>query len=211
MIEHLDALAAHFKANLPTLKMVATHRGRFSVEELKDGQRLKPPALFVSFLRCAEFLELPSGQFDAACDWAAFIITADARGAPREVAALQLLKQVVLALPALHGDLVGRPERIAAENMWSGDLDDLALMIVALQWRQSVRIGASAFAGWHGDPAYAAEAVAEIDGVAGERPLDPAIYDAPPRLAGEVMAWLAGDIPLDDPGAPAETEVGDGA
>lgn len=144
----LTAVIKGLNARLPHLKTCELHGGRFNVEELKRLGR-QAPALFLSALAAPANTGVGDGRRQIALQLTAFVLASDQRGLPRDVAVLNLVEAVMMTLPQQTWGLpesdtplrCGFPERISAQNLYSGSLDKVKSALWGVSWRQSVMVG----------------------------------------------------------------------
>jgi hypothetical protein len=74
--------------------------------------------------------------------WAAFIVTRDTPAATRDVAALDYAEAVMrtVRLNRWGLDNAQKPERLAADNLFSGQLDRQGIALWAVSWQQGVAL-----------------------------------------------------------------------
>lgn len=136
-----DGIVAAIKAAIPALKEVKSHAGRFDLAEL---QRLaaKAPAVRVACLGVLSAKATP-GCVEITVSWAAFVIAKDQRGLKRDAAALALITAIMPTIPGnLWGlDNVDAPDKIRADNLYSGKLDQKGVALWGVRWQQDMQLG----------------------------------------------------------------------
>ena len=114
--------------------LVEAHGGRFGRAELARYSKRAPVVLIaaMSLPSVGErgSMTLPTVQF------AAFVICRDAPGEPRDTQALTLAEALVRHITGnrWEQESVQRPERINAENLYSGEIDRLGIAMWAVSW-----------------------------------------------------------------------------
>jgi len=140
-----DAIANNLKSKLPDLRECRPHAGRFDLSELRRVAA-KTPAVFVACLGVRESALLESGECDADLVMAAFVVTSDQKGLPRDVSALNIIEFLLMYVPGKQWGLQGRAfqaREVQAQNMYSGEVDKAGVAMWAAVWRQKVRLGES--------------------------------------------------------------------
>lgn len=135
-----QAIVASLRESLGQHVTVESHGGRFDRQELARYSK-RAPAVLVAAMSIPEMLDTPRpGR--AGVQWAAFIVTRDAPGATRDTQALTLAESLVRQIPGNTWgvDSTQRPDRINAENLYSGEIDRLGIAMWAVSWRQQVRL-----------------------------------------------------------------------
>jgi len=126
-----DAVLKALKAD------VRTHRGRFTVEDLKTVAAL-PMSVLVSCL-AVKGAEAGDGMVSCRCLWGAFPVTTDRPQAGRDASALVILTRLLEIIPTgLWGLDISAPRHVEATNLYSGQLDARGVAIWAVTWEQSV-------------------------------------------------------------------------
>ncbi len=140
-----QAIADQIKAKLPELRDCRAHAGRFDLGELRRVAT-KTPAVFIACLGVKESELRESGECDADLVMAAFVVTSDVRGLPRDLSALNIIEFLLLYLPGKQWGLGGKAfqaREVQAQNMYAGDVDKAGIALWAATWRQKVRLGTS--------------------------------------------------------------------
>tara|TARA_B100000700_G_scaffold140319_1_gene156343 strand:+ start:230 stop:775 length:546 start_codon:yes stop_codon:yes gene_type:complete len=120
--------------------LIESHGGRFDRAELARYSKRAPVVLIaaMSLPSVGErgSMTLPTVQF------AAFVICRDAPGEPRDTQALTLAEALVRHITGnrWEQESVQRPERINAENLYSGEIDRLGIAMWAVSWRQAIEL-----------------------------------------------------------------------
>ena len=145
----LAALTAGVSAKLPDLRACEAHRGPVTGGEIARLSK-RAPAVLAACLGVAAAAETGDRRVDARLRLAAFVVTADRVGLPKERAALAVVEGLLEYLPGFHpgaGLPAGSAEDLRAENLFSGPLDRTGVALWAVTWRQGLRLG-----GAEGDP-----------------------------------------------------------
>ena len=137
-----DAIVSAIKTALPALYTCEAHGGRFDFKELSRWSK-QAPAVLVAAVSVPSIADGPTRI--AQVRWVAYLVTRDTPQATRDVAALDfaeaLLRLVRNNTWAL--DNTQKPERLAAENLYSGQLDRSGMALWAVSWQQGVSLRAS--------------------------------------------------------------------
>lgn len=141
----LDGVCTVLKGRLPALKTCELHGGRFDVQELK---RLgtHAPAIYLSAMAAPLNGELGDGRRILRMQLTAFVVAKDAPGLSRDRAALNLVEALLLMIPNNVWGLAGQcsfPQKISAQNLYSGALDKTRLALWGVSWQQGVFAGQS--------------------------------------------------------------------
>ncbi|MEX0732844.1 MAG: hypothetical protein WED00_05685 [Aquisalimonadaceae bacterium] len=139
-----EAITAGIKSALPELRTCETHGGRFDRGELQRLSR-RAPAVFVAALGVPSVAETPRAGLPLV-GWAAFVIVSDTPQVSRDVIALDYA-EALLRLINDNGkghrwglDGAQKPERLAADNLYSGSLDKMRVAMWAVTWRQGIHL-----------------------------------------------------------------------
>ena len=142
LLDLRQAIVDDLQANIPDLKECAGHAGRFDREEIRRIAH-KSPAVFVACLAASE-TEDEGGEIESDLRWGAFIVAKDQRAVKRDEVALALLQALLLHLPGNRWNVeAGRPENIAAQNLYSGKIDKLGIAMWGVSWSQRMTLGAA--------------------------------------------------------------------
>lgn len=134
-----DAIVTAIDNALPDLYTCESHGGRFDTAELKRYSKQAPAVLVAA-------VSVPSLADDKTqtvqVRWAAFIITRDTPTASRDVAALDYAEALMRTVRRNTWGLdnVQNPERIAADNLYSGPLDRQGIALWAVSWQQGINL-----------------------------------------------------------------------
>jgi len=138
-----QAIADSIKTKLPDLRDCRPHAGRFDVKELRR-MATRTPAVLIACLGVSESVLRESGECDADLVMAAFVVTADVKGLPKDVSALNIIEFLMLYIPGKQWGLGGKvfqAREVQAQNMYSGEVDQAGVAMWAAIWRQKVRLG----------------------------------------------------------------------
>ena len=117
-----DAIVNAIKTALPDLYTVEAHGGRFDLKELTRWSK-QAPAVLVAAVSVPAIADGPTNI--AEVRWVAYLVTRDTPQATRDVAALDF-SEALLRLVRKNTwnlDNTQNPTRVAAENLYSGQLD----------------------------------------------------------------------------------------
>ncbi|EGJ49048.1 phage protein Gp37 [Desulfocurvibacter africanus] len=139
-----EAIVAKIKAELPELKTVESHGGRFDFAELKRVSA-RTPAAFAACLGVSDAQAWGSGgEVSCSALWAVFVVVASKqRDAPRDLVAMALTQAVLGLLPDQRWGLDASrssPGQIRADNLFSSVVDKIGVAMWGVSWRQEVDI-----------------------------------------------------------------------
>ena len=137
-----DAIVSAIKTALPALYTCEAHGGRFDFKELSRWSK-QAPAVLVAAVSVPSIADGPTRI--AQVRWVAYLVTRDTPQATRDVAALDFA-EALLRLGRNNTwalDNTQKPERLAAENLYSGQLDRSGMALWAVSWQQGVGLRAS--------------------------------------------------------------------
>jgi len=137
-----DAVVTDLRRILPQLRTCETHGGRFDAAELR---RLAPrtPAALVTTLALDD-LRREHGEYKSEVTFAVFVLTTDRPGLPRDEAALAVVDALARTIPDNRWSMAESetvPDRLRAENLYSGGLDKSGVALWAVSWRQRMVLG----------------------------------------------------------------------
>lgn len=129
-----EAVCVRLRERLPRLRECAPHPGKFDLDEIKRFTA-RLPAVRVTALN------LVRRPQDWVARMAAFVVTQDAVGVERSRSAMAIIQAV---LSATHGstwglECLGGAERVAADNLYSGDVSKASIALWAVSWDQPLR------------------------------------------------------------------------
>ena len=139
------------RAAMPELKDVSGHPGRFDLEELRRTS-VRAPAVRIAILGAPRIGEVSDERIRATLSMAAFVITKDAPGLPRDEAAVNITEGLI-RLVSLNqwqadgqaGFGIGLPEEIRADNVFAAATDRAGVALWAVSWKQTLVLGESIF------------------------------------------------------------------
>lgn len=140
--ELLNGIVADLRTRFPELKTCEVHDGFLDSAELaRIGTRT--PAMFVSCLGIGSVENPGTEQTDAAVDLAIYVVTKSVPQLPRGTAARNLLDALLTYVPGARWGLtgIGGVSDVAAENHYSGSVDDSGVALWSVTWRQINRLG----------------------------------------------------------------------
>jgi phage gp37-like protein len=142
-----NAMVTGFKELFPELAACRAYAGRFNLQEL-GALSVKTPAIFVSYLGIKGIQEAGDERMDLVCQFAAYIVTTDQRGLPRDAAAKNMSEAIAVWLPNRRFGVldVGVPRDLRVDNLYDGSVRSKAVALAAVSWTQLVRTGTSVFA-----------------------------------------------------------------
>lgn len=144
--EFREVVCADIYGLLPQLAECRKHPGRFDAAELKRISA-KTPAVLVALLGILKIAEAGTGERDVDCALAAYVVTADRRGMPRDVAAVNLVDVLTDHIYDYRfGVVCGPGEEVKAKNLYSGDIDRNGVAMWGISWKQTVRVGKNRYA-----------------------------------------------------------------
>lgn len=141
-------IAADIKTVLPDLRECKPHAGRFDLSEIKRLSA-RTPGVFISVLGIVSSEEIGTGETDLELAMASYVLTADTRGLPRDVAAVNLVEALSLRIIGSRWGISGGVHpagKVKANNLYSGDLDRIGIAMWGISWRQKVRLGENLWA-----------------------------------------------------------------
>ncbi|WP_330925244.1 hypothetical protein [Candidatus Sororendozoicomonas aggregata] len=151
----LDGVRATLKGRLPALKQCELHGGRFDASELKRLSAAAP-AIYLSVMAAPSQTLLfkeqgGEGRQRLTTQLTAFVVAKDAPGLPRDRAVLNLVEALLLMLPRNLWGLAGEcgfPDKISAQNLYSGTLDRARVALWGVSWQQPVFLGQAMESEW---------------------------------------------------------------
>lgn len=134
-----DAIVSAIKTALPDLYTCEAHGGRFDLNELNRWSK-QAPAVLVAAVSVPSIADGPTHI--AEVRWVAYLVTRDTPQATRDIAALdysealmRLVRKNTWQLDNTHN-----PTRVAAENLYSGQLDRHGIALWAVSWQQGISL-----------------------------------------------------------------------
>ncbi|KAB7624323.1 hypothetical protein [Alkalilimnicola sp. S0819] len=137
LLSFRDAVVAGISQALTELKSCEAHGGRFDEKELRR-YALRAPAVLVAVRRIPALAA--ENEITPTLTCAAFVVTRDARGRPRDAAGLALVEALlqVVANNTWGLDWAHRPQRLEADNLYSAALDKQGVALWGVAWQQAV-------------------------------------------------------------------------
>ena len=134
-----DAIVSAIKPALPDLYTCEAHGGRFDLNELNRWCK-QAPAVLAAAVSVPSIEDGPTRI--AEVRWVAYLVTRDTAQSTRDVAALdysealmRLVRKNTWQLDNTHN-----PTRVAAENLYSGQLDRHGIALWAVSWQQGISL-----------------------------------------------------------------------
>ena len=130
--------------NPDQVKLIERHIGQFNTpNEVKTYLSDRDGCIRIAALRIRNIRQRAGGTIGDVT-WAAYIMMADFWGYPRdarcEVIAGRLARRISCREAAAGMKAERMAENIAAENLWSGGLDNLGITMWAVTWEQEFRL-----------------------------------------------------------------------
>ncbi len=136
-----DLVAARIALALPGLRTCRGMAGRLDLDTLK-AQGIAAPAVLVSQLgaRQGERKGGPHQLYDV--DMSAFVVTKDAMGLPRDIAAVNICQALLSLIPeaAWNEPGLGAAKTVAERSLVSAASDKLAVSLWAVTWTQPLAL-----------------------------------------------------------------------
>ena len=139
-----NGVIAKLKDTMPESVHCDSHGGRFDLNELRRVSS-KAPAVYVATLGFSNLKE-SSGAYEAIVAWGAFVVAKDQPKVKRDQVALAIVDMLSLIIPGNNWGLdavLGSPERIQADNLFSALIDKAGVAMWAITWRQHMQLGQS--------------------------------------------------------------------
>lgn len=141
-----SAVVEAIKGRLPDLADCRSHPGRFNLVEL-ENIAVETPAVLVACLGLEKALAEASGGQERFVKFAAFIVTTDEPDLARDVAAINIAEELLAWLPGRVFGLGDYVHSLATRdmgevlNLYSSELNNRAVALWAVTWKQKIRIG----------------------------------------------------------------------
>ncbi|MEO1950678.1 hypothetical protein [Thioclava sp.] len=134
-----EEIAARVSEALPDLRTCKAQAGRFDLDALRK-LGVAAPAVLVAVTRLAQSQTYagPAPSFNV--ELAAFVITKDGMGLPRDAAAMTICQALLQLVPNRTWSLagVGEAERVAALPLVTAAQDKLGASLWAVTWQQPI-------------------------------------------------------------------------
>lgn len=145
--DFLQGVVTGLAGMAPAAKSVEVHRGRFKLADV-SGATFATPALRLGLMGVRRVMPVASGERDVTLRLSCAIVTVDRRGEPREAVANAMVNDLVIgifettwSLPNAHP-----ATDVAGDNLFTGDVGRMGIMLWEVTWSQAVRLGENAFA-----------------------------------------------------------------
>ncbi|EGG93496.1 hypothetical protein IMCC1989_1152 [gamma proteobacterium IMCC1989] len=147
-IELRQKVLEKIKEELPDLKEVSLHPGRFNLDELKRIGT-KAPAVYVSLMGTPTVKRIETGENEVYIRLAAFIVTRDERKLPKDEAALAIVESLLVVIPCQRWGLKNTSDavNVKADNLFNGSIERKGVAMWAITWEQTLRIGEDVWGG----------------------------------------------------------------
>ena len=138
LLQLRDAIVAQLPKELPALRFVEPHGGRFDAGELKRWA-LKSPACLVACLGC-QSVTREGGEPVGAARFVIFFVTRGSSKLPKEAAALVFIEQIAAIVARNKWDYENAqaPMDVRIDNLYSGQIDKLGVALWSVTWSQAV-------------------------------------------------------------------------
>ena len=122
---------------LPDLRQCAAHEARFTLSEIERG-KFPAPAVRVVALDVRPEVELAGSVYGVRVAMAAYAVTENRKGLPRDVAAMAMIQAMWRRTVNARWGLAcaGPAERLAAQNLSSSATAKAGIALWALTWSQ---------------------------------------------------------------------------
>ncbi|MDJ0827762.1 MAG: hypothetical protein QNJ16_19925 [Rhodobacter sp.] len=122
---------------LPGLRQCEAMAGPFDLERLTD-QGIPAPAVLVTVLRIAERITRSGPQIEFNAEMAAYVVTKDRMGLPRDAAAAAICQAILPTVPGNRwgDDFVGPAEKVEARSLVTRNTRKAAAALWAVTWTQ---------------------------------------------------------------------------
>lgn len=124
---------------LPELKACEPHSGKFDLDELKK-KSLPAPAVLVSMLGAAQDATYGDDAHSFMLRMAAYVVTKDALGLPRDIAAANIGQKLLATVPGRLWvpEGTGAARKVALHSLVTGRTRDVTASLWAVTWTQPV-------------------------------------------------------------------------
>lgn len=141
-------VAAAIAAALPGLREAEAHAGRFDLDELA-AFTARAPAVRVALLRVGPGREMSGPSIQREARLAAFVVTRDAPGLPRDRAAAAIAQRLLTLIANNRWSLadLGQAREAEAENLYSKGARGQGVSLWAVSWLQPLALEAAPAAG----------------------------------------------------------------
>lgn len=134
-----DLIAAKIKPVFPELRQCDGMAGPFNVEDLK-ASGIKAPAVLVSMLGLRQTEILSGGVQIFAMEMVAYVVTKDAMGLPRDIAAANICQGLLAMVPDKRWgeDDLGGAEKVAARSLVTRAVKKMTMSLWVVTWTQPI-------------------------------------------------------------------------
>lgn len=134
-----EMIAGEVKTVLPELRDCKGMAGPFNLEELKV-KGVAAPAVFVSVLGLRPDAGFTGSVPSWKIDMAAYVVTKDSLGLPRDLAAANICQSLLVLIPNKNWgeDGLGEAEKVAARSLVTAAMKKLTTSLWAVTWEQPV-------------------------------------------------------------------------
>ncbi|MEY2654362.1 MAG: hypothetical protein RLZZ524_1390 [Pseudomonadota bacterium] len=145
LADGLGRITSALRAALPASVTVERSGGAFDGGEIRR-QVTQAPAVVLACLGVSDYQRRGDGGWSVTAQLAVYVLTRDAPpGPPRDLLALSLTTTVLRAVARANWDGpdgfgVVEADSLEASNLYSGDLDAIAVALWAVTWRQEFRL-----------------------------------------------------------------------
>lgn len=151
-----DRIVAELARRMTAVRSVEAHGGTFDLDEVKRFA-LAAPAVRVAMLGLGRVSRYGTGELLAPVNFAAVCVARDEAKAgvgviPKDIGCAAIAAQAALivdgnrwgwsAEPGAPG-MVGAPDDLQAENLYSGQIDKTGVALWQVTWTQTIRLGAN--------------------------------------------------------------------
>ena len=131
-----EIVAARIKLAMPELRQSAAIAGRFDVDRLKS-ESVQAPAVLVSLLGLRQDQTYSGPFYGFELELAAFVVTKDRMGLPRDAAAANITQAICGLLPGRRWEeACGEAREVAARAMVTQGHRQTKASLWAVTWRQ---------------------------------------------------------------------------
>ncbi|WP_456390242.1 hypothetical protein [Profundibacter sp.] len=134
-----DLIANEIKSIFPELHQCEGMAGPFNLEDLK-ATGIKAPAVLVSMLGLRQAKTYSGAVQSYVMDMAAYVVTKDALGLPRDVAAANICQGLLALIPdkCWGEDNLGAAQKVAARSLVTRAVKKTSASLWAVTWSQPV-------------------------------------------------------------------------
>lgn len=138
-----DIIADRVRLTLPDLRTCRGQAGRFDVEALKK-MSIAAPAVLIATTRLSQAEIYAGPHLSYTIEMAAFVITKDALGLPRDTAAANICQTLLALIPEkTWGEPgVGAAQGVVALPLITAAQDKLSTSLWAVSWRHQIAFSA---------------------------------------------------------------------